>query len=613
MGMEGEEQEKAEKVVPLVVQDADDELELIKKKYLRGDRANLEALKDKKLRGQLAHREEVYGKSATAAAKAEKWLMPNEQGYLETEGLEKTWRIKQESIVREVDILSSKKAFDLVLPELGPYTLDYTSSGRYMAVGGRKGHLAIVDMNNMSLVKEFQVRETVRDVAFLHNELFFAAAQKKFRSKELMSKSLDSILGILRGRSFSSILISFVDATCEIGDTMLEVGDVTFGVEDTILEVRDSSFKVEGIHIFITGMVQNFTASRLASFFHVMKEHGAALKLKFLKNHFLLASVNKFGQLHYQDVTMGGMVGNYRTGLGRCDVMDVNPFNAVVGLGHSCGKVTMWTPTNPSPLVKMLCHHGPVLAVAFHPGGQQMATAGRERKIKIWDLRKYEVLHTYSTGARTLQFSQKGLLSIGNGSHVEVWRDSSGNHDYRPYMNHSMVKGYQIEKVAFRPYEDVLALGHSMGFSCTLVPGSGEPNFDSWVANPFETAKQRREKEIHSLLDKLQPETIVLDPTNIGGLRPWRRKERPAQHEREAELEAAIEAAKNAPTKHKTKGRSKPSKLERKKKDSIVRAKRPFVDQQKKEEDQLLKKKQRISEEAQLPVSLQRFARKKAK
>ncbi|XP_043690041.1 probable U3 small nucleolar RNA-associated protein 7 [Telopea speciosissima] len=105
--------------------------------------------------------------------------MPSEEGYLEAKGLEKTWRIKQESIVREVDLLSSRKAFDMVLPKLGPYTLDYTSSGRYMAVVGCKGHLAIIDMKNMGLIKEFQVRETVRDIVFLHNELFFAAVQKK--------------------------------------------------------------------------------------------------------------------------------------------------------------------------------------------------------------------------------------------------------------------------------------------------------------------------------------------------------------------------------------------------------------------------------------------------
>ncbi|XP_068308331.1 casein kinase 1-like protein 11 [Pyrus communis] len=49
-----------------------DELDKRVKKFLRGAEANLEGLKDKKLKGQLAVREELYGKSAQAAAKAEK-------------------------------------------------------------------------------------------------------------------------------------------------------------------------------------------------------------------------------------------------------------------------------------------------------------------------------------------------------------------------------------------------------------------------------------------------------------------------------------------------------------------------------------------------------------
>ncbi|KAL6005220.1 hypothetical protein ACLOJK_005782 [Asimina triloba] len=118
------------------------------------------------------------------------WLMPSEEGYLEAEGLEKTWRIKQESIVCEVDIRSLKKAFDVVLPDFCPYISDYTLNGGYMVIAGCKGHLAIIDMKTMVFSKSsrllvvrtmcfFQVQETVHDVVFFHSEEFFATAQKK--------------------------------------------------------------------------------------------------------------------------------------------------------------------------------------------------------------------------------------------------------------------------------------------------------------------------------------------------------------------------------------------------------------------------------------------------
>ncbi|OIW01716.1 hypothetical protein TanjilG_05169 [Lupinus angustifolius] len=520
---------------PSTEHDIADELNLKMKKYLRGKVNDLGALKDKKLRTQLTIREELYGKSAKAAAKAEKWLMPSEGGYLEPEGIEKTWRIKQDAIAREVDIRSSRNQYDIVLPDLGPYTLDFTSSGRYMAIGGRKGHLGIVDMINLSLVRELQVRETVRDVVFLHNELFFAAAQKKY------------------------------------------------------------------LYIY----------NREGTELHCLKEHGAVLRLQFLENHFLLASVNKFGQLHYQDVTMGAMVGNFRTGLGRTNVMQVNPFNGVVGLGHSSGTVTMWKPTSSAPLVKMLCHRGPVSALAFHSNGQLMATAGQDKKVKIWDLRKFEVLQTLPGHASSLDFSQKGLLACSNGSFIQVLSDASGTHNYSKYMTHSMVKGYQIGKLAFRPYEDVLGIGHSQGWSSILIPGAGEPNFDSWVANPFETSKQRREKEIRSLLDKLPPETIMLDPSKIGTVQTTK-KEKKTKQERESEMEAAVEDVKGRKMKNKTKGRNKPGRVAHKKQEALAKVKRPYIEQKVQEEENVSNKKQKTSEGVELPKSLQRFARKKA-
>ncbi|XP_020591674.1 probable U3 small nucleolar RNA-associated protein 7 [Phalaenopsis equestris] len=509
-----------------------EELDPNAKKYLRGDGANLEVLRDKKLKGQLTVKEKLYGQSAKAAAIAEKWLLPTEHGYLEAEGLEKTWRIKQETILQEVDIISSRKPFDMVLPDLGPYTLEYTLNGRYMLVGGRKGHLALIDMITMDLIKEFQVRETVRDVVFLHNEQFFAVAQKRY----------------------------------------------------------------------------TYIYNRHGTEIHCLKEHGTPLKLQFLEKQFLLVSINKFGQLHYQDVSTGEIVNNYGTSLGRTDVMETNPYNAITSLGHAGGKITMWKPTSTKPLVTMLCHHGPITSIAFHHNGHLMASAGIDRKIKLWDIRKFQVLRSYSGYAQSLDFSQKGLLAMSNGSQIHIWRDPNGGRDYGRYMNHSMIKGYQIGKLCFRPYEDVLGIGHSMGISSILVPGSGEANFDSWVANPYETKKQRREKEVHSLLDKLLPETIMLDPSKIGTVRPTRKKERKSRSEVEDELEETVQKAKSIKFKNKTKGRSKSSRKAKKKEEVVLKAKRSFREHHQEEEQPLKKAK---VDETELPKSLQRFARKK--
>ena len=44
---------------------------------------------------------------------------------------------------------------------------------------------------------------------------------------------------------------------------------------------------------------------------------------------------------------------------------------------------------------------------------------------------------------------------------------------------------------------------------------------DSWEqANPFESKKQRREREVRRLIEKLQPDTIMVDPHKIGNINP---------------------------------------------------------------------------------------------
>merc|ERR1712130_299048 len=61
----------------------------------------------------------------------------------------------------------------------------------------------------------------------------------------------------------------------------------------------------------------------------------------------------------------------------------------------------------------------------------------------------------------------------------------------------------------------VLGIGTSLGFSSIIVPGSGEPNYDLFEADPFETRKGRNNKIVHQLLDKLTPEMIQMDASFI--------------------------------------------------------------------------------------------------
>ena len=184
----------------------------------------------------------------------------------------------------------------------------------------------------------------------------------------------------------------------------------------------------------------------------------------------------------------------------------------------------------------------------------------------------------------------------------------------KPYLSHRLAKGAQVEDLAFCPYEDVLGTGHSVGISSLLVPGAGEPNFDSYVANPYETLKQRREAEVHRLLDKLPPDTIALDPNTIGGILRGSKENQLAKAAlgEEANRASAIAAGKEVKLKNKMKGKNKPSRRHRRKQLNVITAemtmKREMLEKQQKE-----KKTPTVSEahtESSLPLALARFKRK---
>mmetsp|Transcript_191 Transcript_191/g.419 ORF Transcript_191/g.419 Transcript_191/m.419 type:complete len:554 (-) Transcript_191:331-1992(-) len=470
------------------------ELVAAMQKYKRdGDEKKSEkGIKNRKLRTAIKQTDKQAQQSIEEAAKAE-ILLPSEAGFLEAEKMERTWRFSQDQLKEFVDDRSAKKMFSLDLDQFGPYCFDYTRNGRHMALAGRKGHVATLELQKFKLGHEMHLRETIRDVCFLHDETMLAVAQKKY------------------------------------------------------VYIYDSS----GLEL------------------HCLRTHIDPNTIMFLPYHFLLASVGKTGYLKYTDTSTGAFVAEHRTKLGECKVMVQNPRNAIACLGHNNGTVTMWSPNVTTPHVKMLCHRAPVLAMAVDNMGQYMVTSGLDGQVKVWDLRTYKELHSYFTvrPSSTVSVSQTGLLALGHGSHVQVWKDAFVSKQKAPYMVEQL-PGKSVQKVCFCPYEDVLAVGHSQGLTSLVIPGAGEANFDTFEANPFQTTKQRREKTVVSLLEKLQPEMITMNP-NMFGLLDTDSKTL-LQGERAAMREARLEEEKTKEVKNKARGGNRSSKRWRRKRKNIV-------------------------------------------
>ncbi|KAK5120292.1 hypothetical protein LTR85_006498 [Meristemomyces frigidus] len=462
------------------------------RQYGRGKGISTKSIKDKKLQGNLRALEERYQDAALKAKDAE-ILLENQSGFLEPEGeLEKTYKVRQDEIRGDVAVETAKKGFELKLDSLGPYTCDYTRNGKDLLLAGRKGHVATMDWRSGKLGCELQLGETVRDAKWLHNNQYFAVAQKR------------------------NVYI----------------------------------YDHRGVEI------------------HNLDQHVEVTHMEFLPYHYLLATIGNAGWLKWQDTSTGKLVVQTGTKQGTPTAFGQNPYNAVLHVGHQNGTVSLWSPNSTTPLVKMLCHRGPVRSLAMDREGRYMVSTGQDMKMSVWDVRNFKPVHEYflRQPGSSVAISDRNLTAVGWGTQTSIWKDLFLKHRsdieqvkvQSPYMAWG-AEGQHVERVKWCPFEDILGISHDKGFSSIIVPGAGEPNFDALEQNPYENVKQRQEAEVKSLLNKLQPEMISLNPDFVGTLDTTSNQQR--QQEKDLDRKTGAEAERERVEKLKNRGRGKNSSL----------------------------------------------------
>ncbi|KAG9233855.1 putative U3 small nucleolar RNA-associated protein 7 [Amylocarpus encephaloides] len=346
---------------------------------------------------------------------------------------------------------------------------------------------------------------------------------------------------------------------------------------------------------------------------HCLKKHVEILNMEFLPYHYLLATVGNPGVLRYQDISTGQIVIEMPTKLGSPTSLTQNPRNAILHMGHQNGTVTLWSPNSTTPLVKMLAHRGPVRGVAVDREGRYMVSTGQDLKMSVWDIRMYKEVNTYftRTPASSVAISDRGLTAVGWGTQTSIWRglfskDALEQEKIQsPYMSWGG-DGQRIERVKWCPFEDLLGISHNEGFSSIIVPGAGEPNYDALEVNPYENTKQRQETEVRSLLNKLQPEMISLNPNFIGNIDLVSAEQRKAEQDLDKKPVEVLDTIKN-------RGRGKNSSLRKylRKKGgkNVIDERRLKIEELKKSQKERQNKRLEETQES-LGPALGRFARK---
>ncbi|EZF72100.1 hypothetical protein H105_05815 [Trichophyton soudanense CBS 452.61] len=319
------------------------------------------------------------------------------------------------------------------------------------------------------------------------------------------------------------------------------------------------------------------------------------------------------GFLKYTDTSTGQLVAEIPTRKGSPTSLCQNPHNAILHVGHQNGTVSLWSPNSQTALVKALVHRGPVRSVAVDKQGRYMVSTGQDQKMAVWDIRMFKEVHSYYVHqpGSTVTISDRGLTGVGWGTQVSVWKGlfQAAREDQEkvksPYMAWGG-NGQRVEGIRWCPYEDVLGIAHDKGFSSMIVPGAGEPNFDAMEANPYETTKQRQEAEVKSLLTKLQPEMISLNPDFVVNLDLTSDKARREARDLDKKKEDIAEKLKN-------RGRGRNSALRKylRKRGgkNIIDENRLKVEAMRREQNERLKEKRRREREA-LGPALERFVKK---
>ncbi|ELA41602.1 uncharacterized protein VICG_01350 [Vittaforma corneae ATCC 50505] len=277
--------------------------------------------------------------------------------------------------------------------------------------------------------------------------------------------------------------------------------------------IEDSIYDTKWLHneqYFATAQEDCvFVYDKMGRELHAVRDMKSTRMIEFLPYHFLLAGTTTSGFMNYLDTSTGEIVSSLFISDKNPSCIKASPTNGVVHLGSKNGQVSLWSPSQKSFLMKIKCHKSTVTNVELDRSGVHMITTGNDNRIAVFDIRNtYRPMKSIGTktSVHFSALSQRNLLAFGFSDKIAVLKDF--------HNKESCVMKYKtsgiVSSLEFCSHEDILTIGHSNGFCSIVVPGSGDPVYDTTEVSPFMSAKGRNNLEVKKLLEKIPADMIAL-------------------------------------------------------------------------------------------------------
>ena len=195
----------------------------------------------------------------------------------------------------------------------------------------------------------------------------------------------------------------------------------------------------------------------------VIEQPAPVKSIAWLADGSAIAAMDLDGAIRLQSPGTGEVLRSWDEPLARSRIVAADPAGRRLATVRGETAVILDVDGRGEPTV-LAGHEGPVWTVAWDPAGRALASAGNDRKIRIWDARSGRQVRSIECpdgAARLLAYSADGhrLASVSAEPAVQLWEPATG----RRVGSSRTGNGTQINAIAWSPRDSRLALSLADG------------------------------------------------------------------------------------------------------------------------------------------------------